>query len=554
MKIIDWFSDRLSKFSFIGLLLGSILFAISLTPSLIPRSALFQGVLAGVSFALGYGVGNLARWTWLYLELPNLSRTALIMFKRVATALATLLIVFNLWKSTGWQNGIRELVELDPLTSGSVVKVALIGIVTGFVLILISSAIGSLMASMNKVLGRFIPRRIANVVGTILVAILLINLANGTIVKGTLRSIDSSFQTLDLLIDDGVEPPVLDIVAGGKGSLIDWGKLGRQGRRFISNGPSQAAISDFSGTQAKQPIRVYVGLNSAPSDEQRAQLALDELIRVGAFERKLLVIATPTGTGWVDAAATDTVEYLHHGDTAIVSMQYSYLESYLSLLTQPGFARDSARALFNAVYGHWTQLPKETRPELYLYGLSLGSHGSEQSGDLLTIFTDPIQGALWAGPPFANALWRNVVEGRNKGTPAWLPTFRDGSIVRFMNGKKVAEIPGEKWGPLRIVYLQHASDPIVFFDIEAMFKEPAWMKGAHGPDVSPALKWFPIVTFVQLLLDMPAASTVPPLGYGHNYSASGYINGWLEVTSPQGWGEADIERLKAELSDLKKGA
>lgn len=554
MNIVHWLRQRVTKFSFIGLFLGAILFAISLTPSLIPRSALFQGIVAGLSFALGYGAGNLIRWVWYYLELPVPVKNGLLWFKRVTAAFAALLIILNLWQSTGWQNGSRELLGLDPLASGSVISVAVIGIATGLILILIASLIGSLIEASNKTLGRFVPRRIANVVGTVLVATLLINLANGTIVKGTLQSIDRSFQTLDLFFDDGVEQPTLDIVAGGKDSLIAWDKLGRQGRRFISNGPTQADISVFSGDKAQQPIRVYVGLNSAPSDAERAQLALDELIRVDAFSRKLLVIGTPTGTGWIDAAASDTVEYLNHGDTAFVSMQYSYLESYLSLLTEPGFAKASARALFSAVYDHWTSLPKDTRPALYLYGLSLGSHGSEESSDFFTFLSDPIQGALWAGPPFANTLWRRIMEGRNAGTPAWLPTFRDGSIIRFMNGKKTATIPGEKWGPIRIVYLQHASDPIVFFDIESMFKEPAWMKGTHGPDVSPDLKWFPIVTFVQLLLDMPAASTVPPLGYGHNYSASGYINGWIEVTDPQGWTNEAFEKLKASFSDFKKGA
>ncbi|MFZ0240630.1 MAG: alpha/beta-hydrolase family protein [Desulfobacterales bacterium] len=32
------------------------------------------------------------------------------------------------------------------------------------------------------------------------------------------------------------------------------------------------------------------------------------MIRVNAFARKILVLITPTGTGWVDKGATDTVE------------------------------------------------------------------------------------------------------------------------------------------------------------------------------------------------------------------------------------------------------
>jgi uncharacterized membrane protein len=65
--------------------------------------------------------------------------------------------------------------------------------------------------------------------------------------------------------------------------------------------------------------------------EQRAELALEELKRVGGFSRSVLVVATPTGTGWLDPGAVDTVEYLHAGDTAIVSMQYSHLPSWITI-------------------------------------------------------------------------------------------------------------------------------------------------------------------------------------------------------------------------------
>ena len=62
----------------------------------------------------------------------------------------------------------------------------------------------------------------------------------------------------------------------------------------------------------------------------------------------------------------DTLEYLHDGDTAIVGMQYSYLTSWISLLVEPGYGSDAARAMFRAVYAYWTTLPKDHRPRLYL--------------------------------------------------------------------------------------------------------------------------------------------------------------------------------------------
>ena len=260
------------------------------------------------------------------------------------------------------------------------------------------------------------------------------------------------------------------------------------------------------------------------------------------------MIATPTGTGWIDDAAADTLEYLHRGDTAIVAQQYSYLTSYISLFLEPGYSRASARALFNAVYGHWTRLPANSRPRLYLHGLSLGSTGSEQSMDLYNVLGDLIQGAVWSGPPFTNPNWAAFTQGRDPDSPYWLPRYGDGSLVRFTNQHNALDIPGAKWGPVRLVYVQYASDPITFFSADLFFRRPSWLIGRRGPDVSPDLQWIPIVTGVQVAFDMAGASALGP-GLGHLIAASDYIDAWIAVTEPDGWTEADVERLKAHFKE-----
>lgn len=272
--------------------------------------------------------------------------------------------------------------------------------------------------------------------------------------------------------------------------------LGRRGREFVAEGPDGADISAFTHRPAKEPLRVYAGLNSASTPEERAALALEELKRVGGFERKVLVVVIPTGTGWIDPEALDTVEYLHDGDIASVAVQYSYLSSWIALLTEPDYGVETARALFEAVYGYWTTLPKETRPKLYLHGLSLGSLNSQKSSDLYDVLSDPFQGALWSGPPFSSPTWRMATNGRVKGTPEWLPRFRDSSVIRFANQYTTAHMPDAEWGPMRIVYLQYASDPITFFEAASLYRRPQWM-AHHGPDVSTSFRWFPVVTLLQ---------------------------------------------------------
>ncbi|MGL1920202.1 MAG: alpha/beta-hydrolase family protein [Hyphomicrobiales bacterium] len=551
MKIFNWFKRRTTHLSFMGVLIGSLFFALSLTPSLIPRDYLFQGVLAGLCFALGYGCGSFIRWVWSFLELPEPKRKFLIFVRRLTVIVIGIILIYCLWNSVYWQNSIRELMGMELLTSSHAISVGFIGLALAFILILVSQYIYELTSYANQKLSKILPRRVALIIGPLFIAVFALNIFNGVIVKSIMHVMDASFQKTDRFFADGQTAPTSNLASGSPNSIVNWQDLGRLGRKFVHSGPTLQQISEYSNQQAQQPLRIYVGLNSAATAKARAKLALQEMLRVKAFSRKILVIANPTGTGWVDPMSVDTLEYMHGGDTAIVSMQYSYLASWLSLLAEPEVSAQSAKALFNEVYQHWTKLPKDARPKLFLNGLSLGSLGSEQSANLITMLSDPINGALWAGPPFANSVWRSLTDSRNEGSPAWLPIIGDSSIVRFTSQENALDIPNAKWGVMRIVYIQHASDGIVFFDMKSAFQQPEWMIGKRGPDVSPELRWYPVVTFVQLLLDM-ATAIIPPLGYGHTYHPNGYIDGWAEVTAPENWSEVQSKQLKAVFTGIVK--
>ena len=108
--------------------------------------------------------------------------------------------------------------------------------------------------------------------------------------------------------------------------------------------------------------------------------------------------------------------------------------------------------------------------------------------------------------------------------------------------------PGARWGPTRIVYLQYASDPVTFFDTRCLYRAPEWMAQPRGPDVSPDLRWYPVVTCLQLLADMAIFTTAPP-GHGHNFAAAHYIDGWLAVTGVEGWPADKVARLKAHFAE-----
>ncbi len=531
-----------------GIAVGALFFVASLTPTLIPRTYLTQGVLSGACFAAGYGIGVAWRWLWRYMELPE-PRSQVQRWLNIAAALicGAIALLF-LWRTTEWQNSIRELMKLEPVTSAHPFEVCLISVVTFMVIIVLARLFKTVVHLTSNTTARFVPPRVSRVIGFAVSLLLFWTIANGVLIRTALHLLDSSFAAFDALMEPDRVRPTSPLKTGSAASLLGWEELGRAGREFVASGPDAKEIEAFTQRPALEPIRVYVGLRARDTAEQRARLALDELIRVGGFDRSTLVIITPTGTGWVDPAGIDTLEYLHDGDVASVAIQYSYLASWLSLLVEPGYGGEASRALFHEVYDYWTTLPKDHRPKLYLYGLSLGAMNTERSNELFEVLGDPYQGVLLAGPPFPSGIWRSITDQRDEGSPFWLPRFRDGSYVRFTSQENALAIPGAHWGPMRVVYLQYASDPITFFDPLSFYRAPQWMAKPRGPDVSPALRWYPVVSFLQQLVDIATATTVP-MGHGHVYAPEHYIDAWVEVTDVKDWSDSDIARLKARFEE-----
>lgn len=537
----------LTSFTATGLILATLFAAASLTPSLVPRHPVVQGALTGFTLGAGYGLGWGLRYLWLGLKLPVMEERSLWRLKAIVIALCSLVLIVALWKAAGWQNRLREVMDMPPITSAGPITIAIVALVVFLILLVVGRLFRRLVLGLSKRLARWIPGPVAAIVGLVVTALLFWNIGSGVIVHQAFLAFDRVYAKLDATFEDGSPQPTDPMKTGGPGSLLTWEGLGRAGRETIAAKPDKAMIEAMTGLPAQEPLRVYVGLNSAETVEERAQLALDELIRIGAFDRANLVIVTPTGTGWVDPEGQSALEYVLHGDIASVSVQYSYLASWLALLADPTYGIDTARAVFAKVYDHWHTLPKDRRPRLYLNGLSLGSFNSDLSHDLFQVIGDPYQGALWVGPPFPSRTWNNVTAQRNPGTPAWLPEFRDGSVIRFTSQTNKLDDAPAPWGPYRIIYLQYASDAVTFFDPYALWRRPAWLQQPLGPDVSPDFTWIPVVTFLQLGIDIMLATT-PPLGHGHSYAFPHYLDAWASLTDAPGWTPEGLEALKAKVA------
>jgi len=534
--------------SYGGVIIAAIFFSISLMPSLLPRPYVLQGLLSGLTLTIGYGVGVSLRYFWLYLELPTLSGLLKSYVQYTVSILSFILFAYAIFASNAWQNEVRILMGLEPVKEFLHFKMITIALLLAFTLLFISRLLAKSFNKIRFKIHKVIPKRIANTLGLILIVFTVFIFTNNFIISKVVDSLDEVYSFADKNSDNDISQPLNNKATGSASSLIKWDSIGRTGQNFIATGPSNEDLETFFKERTLTPLRVYAGLRSSESVQQRAELALKELIRINGFSRSKVVIATPTGTGWLDPSAMNPFEYLHKGDTAIVSMQYSYLPSWLTLLVDPAGAKQSALALYNTIHKYWSTLPKASRPDLYVFGLSLGALATETSINVATIINDPIQGGLLVGAPFPSTIAPMLTKQRNINSPQWLPTIHDSSLVRFSAQQNQLKNKDWHWGPMRFVYIQYASDPMVFFSLDLYRKEPDWMKGTRGHDVSPDFTWYPIITFLQVLFDLPMADRMPR-GSSHNYSASSYMDGWLEVTQPENLSLEEEEKIRNHFKD-----
>ncbi len=491
---------------------------LSFTPSLLPRGGIIQGVVFGITAAIGYGLGVLAAAVWRAFADRDPRRPRRWAWLTFFVSAAVLYVVsFGLGQY--WQYEIRKLMGVTDYNVPLVVASPFIAAAVFCLFLLIGRGLRGLYRWAAKLLDRWIGQRAARGVGWVLVVGLTYLVVSGLLLQGFVNVMNSAYSLRDTMTAEGIHKPTTSLRSGGPGSLIRWDSLGWQGRNFIGKGPSVSDIEKFTHHPAMEPIRIYAGLASAPTAEAQAALAVKDLQRAGGFQRKNLVVVTTTGSGWVNPALVDSFEYLGGGNTATVAIQYSYLPSWISYLVNQSKALAAGRALFDAVYGAWAKLPADHRPRLFVAGESLGSFGGEAAFTGENDIANRTNGALFAGPPNFNALFREFTDNRDAGSPEVQPVYQDGRIVRFANDPATGIPPqGKPWNGSRVLYLMHASDPIVWWSPHLIFSEPDWISEPAGKDVLKTMFWMPFITFWQVTADLPFATGVPD-GHGHRYSA-----------------------------------
>jgi uncharacterized membrane protein len=546
----------LVRLDFVGVVFGTLFFCLSLTPSLLPRDWLFQGLIGGVNAAIGYAIGVVVakafhRFALRHRQWWPPSQRTLLALKSAVVVSSIAVCVLMLIPAAAWQRQVSaEMGVQGPATLGYL-RTLVVAVLVGGACVGVSRVLNDAIKLLARVFIRrwHLHQEVAMFIGTAIVVVLVVTLVNGVLYRGFLLGASQLLQPQNANTRAGISQPTQPEKSGSPASLAPWDSLGYQGRNFVATGPHVDELTRLNGRPAKEPIRVYAGLQTADTDRGRVDVIVRELERTGAFARRVLVIVPTTGTGWVNPVAARAIETMYNGDTALVGVQYSYLPSWISFLADREKSVQSGRLLIDAVHDRWSKLPADRRPKLVLYGESLGSLAGQGAFPWLPdIARMGFSAVLWVGPPHESSLWSGLVARRDPGTPEVEPRYDNGRTVRFSqatSGAGVAAVAQPPWDGTRVLFLQHASDPIVWWSPDLVFARPDWLVEPAGADRTASMRWYPIVTFWQVSADMTNASSVPA-GHGHNYGNS-ILDGWVAVVAPDGWTAADTERVRGSV-------
>jgi uncharacterized membrane protein len=315
-------------------------------------------------------------------------------------------------------------------------------------------------------------------------------------------------------------PPPAATVSGSLDSHVPFDTLARQGRRYVWTITTADRIEEIMGEPAKHaPVRVYVGLGSAPTEQARVELAMQELERTKAFERAYLMIVSPTGTGYVNYAAVSSLEFLARGDCATVAMQYAARPSVMSL-DRVAEGRSHATLLIDAIRARVAQLPPGQAPTVVLFGESLGAWTSQDpfcDRGTAGLVDAGVDYAIWIGTPYFSE-WKEQVlhDERPDVDRSLIGVFNDVSEWHALDEQQRARI--------RYVMITHHDDGVALFGPQLAIQAPDWLgdRQSRPSGVPQGMRWVPPNTFIQVLVDMKNSANVVPGVFeakGHDYRA-----------------------------------
>lgn len=313
-------------------------------------------------------------------------------------------------------------------------------------------------------------------------------------------------------------PPTVTTVSGGPGSVVPFDTLSREGRRFVNMALTREEIAEVMGEPAvADPIRLFVGLDTAEEVEDRVDILMDEMTRTDAFSRKVLCFASPTGSGYINYVLAEALEYLTRGDCAIVTMQYSMLPSSMSL-TRTGLAVEQNRDIMHAITGYLRGMDPAKRPQFVLFGESLGALTMQDIWRRRTVEAmdrDFVDSSIFLGTPSATEFAKAWRLDPPKVDPG-------GKVLEIDNYGQYLSLPDDVREHVRHVLISHYDDPIPKFGTNILLRRPWWLGPVNErpPGVPKSTSWRPLVSFILTGIDLLNAMDVVPGTFGrrgHDY-------------------------------------
>ena len=513
--------------SLIGVVGALVMYGVSVSPSLLARSWQWHAVASGVLSAVGYIVGlTIQRFYALVVPRLGVEITAP---KAVSIAFrAVLLLGFFLWFLRWLLQSYRERKRANHLVGirGETLGEYLLGTVCAFILMMallgVAWGLQWVGRAIVSVLSQWMHMVFALALSLLILVVIVYALTSQVLLKLGINFFTRHARKMNNRTAKGIVQPQVPERSGSPQSRSSWRAVGGQGRVFLGRGPSLADIEAVTGCSAMEPIRVYAGMpEEGQSLQNAADLVVEELHRTGAFDRAVILIATSTGSGWVDEWQVQPLEYLTRGNCATASMQYSFVPSSINFLTDLDVSEEAAVILFETIRRAVDEIPEDRRPALFVCGESLGAYASQHVFSRIVDVLSRTDGALWVGTPAFTPMHAELTAIRHRGSPEVAPVVANGRHVRFVNVPENlwADVYGRElgdWNYPRVVYAQHPSDPVVWWNSELVWHKPDWISEKVDGDVSPHMQYTRGATYIQVLVDMPVAGTAPG-GHGHTY-------------------------------------
>lgn len=549
-RLLGW-RRRLGGLSRMGLAVAGLWYVAANTPSLLPRPWWLQGLIAAICAVLGYATGTLlgavlhAVERWLGLQVSMDEGRA----RRLQTIGLGALLLFTAafpFLTIRWQQYVSTYVGQDPPGWEYPIGALTVSVVVFVMAISLWRAIADLL---DWFLRRARSRRLRETAARVVASLLTLATVGGALQLVArplvMAGVEGQADRVNRTAPRDKSAPTSPLRSGGPGSPYAWRDLGQDGAIFVASGPDAARIQEVTHRPAKEPIRVFVGRQDTLEAARDAVLA--ELDRTGAWGRRAIVLVTATSTGYINTWGCASVEYLLGGDTAIASFAYSDLPSAFGLLTARDDPPRAARLLLDAVRERLARLPASSRPKLYVTGESLGAYGGDGAFASTEAMLTEVDGALWSGAPMFSPNRATLTARRNPGSTTVVPVVENGRHVRFSGkpGQLDADEYGRPYGPWefpRVVYLQHPSDPVSWWDPDLMFSTPTWLNETRRDTPMAQMSWTPQVTFWQITADMLVSNNVPG-GFGHRYYGAEMVPAWASVLGLTDLAPDDRERV-----------